>query len=282
MQLTLREQVDRAASHLTANRIADSDVHRARKCIKKARSTLRLLREALSNADYRRINESLRDAARPLSARRDAAVLIEVLQRVANNKKDPGLRASAEALRRSLRRELRDIKRSPAALASCRSRLHAESDRIAQLRLPSHAWPVLGRGLKRTYARGRDAFARARDECTDECLHEWRKQAKYLWHQLQLLQPLRPHAIGRRADLAHKLSNHLGDDHDLAVLRRKVCEHPAVVRSTESGLLATIDKRRSRLQRQALKLGGRMYKEKPGQFQDRFHGYWRQQVNRAE
>jgi CHAD domain-containing protein len=280
MQLTLREQVDRATAHLTAKRIADRDVHQARKCIKKARATLRLLREALANADYRRINEALRDAARPLGARRDAAILIEVLQRVVNSKKDPDLRASAEALRRSLRRELRDVERSPAALANCRSKLHAESARIAQLRLPSHAWPVLGRGLKRTYARGRDACALARGERTDECLHEWRKQAKYLWHQLQLLQPLRPHAIGRRADQAHRLSNYLGDDHDLAVLRGKVFDHPG--RSTASGLLAAIDKRRRKLQKQALKLGERLYKEKPGQFRDRLQGYWRQQVSRAD
>jgi hypothetical protein len=40
---------------------------------------------------------------------------------------------------------------------------------------------------------------------------------KYLWHALQVLPPNQASAE-ERADVAHKLADHLGDDHDLAVL----------------------------------------------------------------
>jgi hypothetical protein len=51
-----------------------SAVHQARKALK-ARAGLRMLRPCVKEAIYREVNKVLRDAARPLSAARDAQVL---------------------------------------------------------------------------------------------------------------------------------------------------------------------------------------------------------------
>src|SRR5436305_11773506 len=76
-----REQLDRAITQLT-ERINDDPVgavHDARKAIKKERSLLRLARGAMPSEQRRRENAVLRDAARRLSGRRDADVMISTL-----------------------------------------------------------------------------------------------------------------------------------------------------------------------------------------------------------
>src|SRR5690348_17534612 len=54
-------------------------VHGARKDMKKLRTVLRLLRDALGKKRYRRANAHFRDAARALSASRDAEVKLQTL-----------------------------------------------------------------------------------------------------------------------------------------------------------------------------------------------------------
>ena len=70
-------------------------------------------------------------------------------------------------------------------------------------------------------------LAAAADDPTVEDLHEWRKQAKYLWNQLQVLEPLWPAVMEELANQAHELGRLLGDDHALAVLREGQRQHPA-------------------------------------------------------
>src|ERR1700726_1023521 len=57
----------------------DASVHAARNALKKARATLRLLRDALGKDTYQTENAALRDAARPLSEVGDGRVLRDAL-----------------------------------------------------------------------------------------------------------------------------------------------------------------------------------------------------------
>jgi CHAD domain-containing protein len=61
---------------------------------------------------------------------------------------------------------------------------------------------------------------KAERELITEHLHDWRKQAKYLWHQFQVLTPIAPGELGELADQFHRLSDYRGDEHDLAVLEQ--------------------------------------------------------------
>src|SRR5262245_11848944 len=58
---------------------SDEKVHDTRKRLKRARAAVRLARPALGDRAWRRENESLRDAGRPLSAIRDSRILIDTL-----------------------------------------------------------------------------------------------------------------------------------------------------------------------------------------------------------
>jgi CHAD domain-containing protein len=173
------------------------------------------------------------------------------------------------------------IKRSRATLRLLRPTLsdrayRLENATLARSMLDSRGWADLGDGLQRVYARGRKALRAARANCTTECLHEWRKQTKYLLYQLELLQPIAPHPIQEMARRAHRLSNRLGDDHDLTVLRQKAFAHQDAFRARGEldALLDAIAHRQSRLRKKAFKIGAKLYDSKPGRFRKRLDSYW--------
>ncbi|MEA2297262.1 MAG: hypothetical protein QOF77_198, partial [Solirubrobacteraceae bacterium] len=58
-------------------------VHEARKSIKKTRALLRLVRPGLPKRVYRSENRTLRDAARLISGARDADVMVETVEKLA-------------------------------------------------------------------------------------------------------------------------------------------------------------------------------------------------------
>src|SRR5262249_2675480 len=80
----LRKELGKALEALQgADPLPDEAVHAARKALKRARALLRLLRDALGSRVYRRENARLRDAARPLTAVRDARILVDVFDQLA-------------------------------------------------------------------------------------------------------------------------------------------------------------------------------------------------------
>jgi CHAD domain len=105
-----------------------------------------------------------------------------------------------DGLRRALRWEYaatrRRILQQPAALKPQRDTLRRIYERSARWPVWHHGWTVIGAGLKRVYREARKDFGTSRGDPSPENLLEWRKQVKYLWHQLQVLEPLRSGAIG--------------------------------------------------------------------------------------
>jgi CHAD domain-containing protein len=234
-----------AASRELAGR--KPNLHGARKQLKRARATLRLLRPAMGDELYRRENIAARDAARPLSRARDEEVLGQALEglieRFGSAASDVHFRHTAHALPG---KHHDDIK---AALNQSMTRARA-------WQLDDAGWDCIEKGLRSTYRRARHALRRGRKDRATEVLHEWRKQTKYLWHQLQLLTPLAPGPIDEMADEFHQLADYLGDEHDLAVLRERV-----------SGTITElIDRRREELQDKAFALGERLYADKAKTF----------------
>ncbi len=187
------------------------------------------------------------------------------------------LKANRRAVRRRVLDEGQALKRVTEAVAGARAR-------VPEWCLRRKGWSALRRGLKRTYQGGSRALVTASADATVENLHEWRKQSKYLWHQLQILEPVSPQIMKELANQAHELTQHLGDDHDLAVLRATVLADPDAFggdRTLET-LLALIDRRRGELQQEAFLLGRRLYRDKPKVFADRIEGYWRAWRSEAE
>ena len=123
---------------------------------------------------------------------------------------------------------------------------------------------MLEPGFERIYRRGRRALKAARRDTSTENLHELRKRAKDLWHAAQILRLAAPKKMKRLARHAHRLSDVVGADHDLAVLRAAARERQETLASGELALLdGLIGRRREQLRRKALKRARRLYARKP-------------------
>jgi len=282
VQRLLSHHLDQALKALQEGQpLSDAAVHNARKQLKKGRADLRLLRKALGSQAYAYENAALRDVARPLTAVRDARALMDTLDTLMEHSEVQAHALDLDRVRLALRDEYCEVRQHVLTegntIESLEASLQAARARAKRWTLGRRGWSVLGTGLKRIYRNGREAFAVAQDDPSQEHLHEWRKQAKYLWHQLQVLQPIQPGQLTALADQAHTLANALGDDHDLAILAHKCLEASDKFpdRATMHTLADLIAHRRALLQEEAMALGHRLYEEKPRKFVGRLREYWR-------
>jgi CHAD domain-containing protein len=139
---------------------------------------------------------------------------------------------------------------------------------------------ALREGLQRVYARGRRAQRKARRHPTVENLHDWRKSVKHLWYAASVLREAGPDELGEARGQARELSELLGTDHDLAVLRDAVQAHRgAFARGRDrKALVARIDRRRAKLTKRALRIGGELYARKPARAGKRLGSGWKRRL----
>jgi len=259
-----QRQIGGAIEHLQGK---EPNVHGARKQLKRARATLRLMREAIGDDRYARENIAARDAARPLSQTRDAEALSNALDGLLDRFGSAASDLQIGPLQQSLQKERAAHELQARELGDIKRSLHRCLTRAQAWRPESGGWSSLETGLRATYRRARHALRKARNERVTEDLHEWRKQTKYLWHQLQILAPLATGPVGELADEFHHLAEYLGDEHDLAILRERAAR-PAtgLSEATSDALRTLIDRRREELQDKAFALGERLYADKSKTF----------------
>jgi CHAD domain-containing protein len=278
----LSRRIDKALKTLesTGKAISDPAVHDARKRFKEIRGTLRLVRREMGDTAFERENKTFRDAGRRLSKLRDAKVLVDSLDQLVG---EFGRRMKVKSLlqlRRALvkrRREMREkLAGRDKTVSGIVRKVEGARKRLKKWPLKRGGWKAIGPGLKQVYEQGRRAMEEAREKPSDEDLHEWRKRAKDLRYELELLKRNWPQIIEPLAEHAHKLTDLLGDDHDLVVLSTVAREQFGEKDSVETQLLfALIDERRKTLQREAFSMGGKLYQDKPDAFVRRIKGYWK-------
>jgi CHAD domain-containing protein len=249
--------------------VSDQVVHDARKDLKRARATLRLLTRAVGENAYTRENAALRDVARLLSGVRDARVVMDAL--------DELLERDDNAAQRALLHDLR------ALLEKARLAVRGEMQRMDALEKSAKAledvwtrverWRTCGmgasdslKGLKRVYERGRKALAHAQAERSPECLHEWRKHVKYLAYVLEVVDSAESGNLAKLIKRSTSVADALGDDHDLVVLQEKLKDLHSGSNNAHAALMTKIAKRRKKLQSKALKVGRALYKAKARRF----------------
>lgn len=216
------EQIDRARRELSARADAATEIHEARKCMKRIRALLRLGRVGLGDAVFRVENARFRAIAAGLAPARDGHVLLQTI-----------VKLEAEGTQSEVQSALVDLKAAvlaqhaePAAAEQDVTTAVVELDRAARrfkrLRMEPDDFPTLALGLKRSYRRGLEWLHAAYAENTDEGYHEWRKTVQAHWRHMQLLSRMWPALIDARIAAARELSQILGDDHDLALLRHSL------------------------------------------------------------
>lgn len=259
-------------------------VHNARKCFKKIRALLRLIRTEIGRDTYKRENIRFRDAARKLSAARDSVVRIRTLDKLreySDTHPDRFDRVDIDfaPIRaffagqydiqsqmlgidgKLIGQVIKTTKQSRKGIADW----HFRRDDIRAIR----------EGLLRTYTQGRRSLKLAYVEPTIENFHEFRKQVKDYWYYARILQPADTKYYGRLASRLKILSEFLGDEHDLAMLRESIVS-PSVRESVGKlkRLRSMIDQRRVILREEIRPLARRIYREKPKYFIARIEEHW--------
>lgn len=280
----LIDELRAAGEQLRGTVPSDGAVHAIRETLKRSRAALRLLRVCIGSANYRRQNFLVRDAARPLAAVRDSRVLLRAIRSLELDMRPARRRAAAPGAADSfIRRLARELRRQHALrrreLKAATLRAAAASLRKVRLSIKIMADARLARGdlgtaLEHAYRAARKAYRRSLRLPSDARLHEWRKQTKYLLHQLDLVAPRGSAPFRKRCRRARRLTRCLGDDHDLALLRIQLQtfrKHAGVPVRAQEGeeVLRRLNRRRRALQKEAHNLGRHLYARKPARVRRR-------------
>jgi CHAD domain-containing protein len=274
-----RGRIDHALDELrgASSSSREEAVHEARKDMKKLRALLRLVRAELGDDLYRSENETFRDTARTLAGVRDADVMLATLGDLEERFGElPGV---ARRLRPALvahRFRTSAGSLSPRSTPAVATLVQARA-RIEDWPLEATGFEAFEAGLRRSYRRGRRDYHAARELPSAENMHEWRKRVKDLWYHLSLLEGGWPQVMSALADEAHELSDRLGDDHDLAVLREWAHEHASALNGADPllrGFDVIVEARRRELQEEAYGFAARLYADKPNAFVTRVRAWW--------
>jgi CHAD domain-containing protein len=283
-ELKAREPIPRGVRRVVCDRIdraletfahsqgetSDDSVHDVRKRIKQIRGALRMVRDGLGEKTFKKENRAFRDAARPLSAARDAKVLVDALDGLIEHANGTIEGAKLAWLRRTLVEKRQATRKQ--ALGRGRG-IDGVVRALEQARMRVSEWPLadcdvkaVKRGVRNAYAKARRAMKRARKDDSDAALHEWRKRTKDVRYQFKLLIGICKRTAAPLEKQAHDLSDLLGEDHDLCVLADVVQREKRRDRREVEFIEKLIARRRKELQRKAWEIGEKLFDERPRDF----------------
>jgi CHAD domain-containing protein len=273
----IRKHIGRAIVEVEdAARPQSERIRRARARCRRIRALLRLVRP-LSEPLYRRENRRFRDYAQPLSALRDTEILAAAFENfiLRSPAPDPGeVRSARRRLAARRARSGFDAGKIERQLALFARRLRRAEGRLSHPDLKEGGIGAIAAGFAGSYRRGRRILGTVRARCTDAGLHEWRKRAKYYRYQAQLLREASPAVMRKARSRAARLSALLGEHHDLGLLRRFLLAGPAA-RPASAGLAGQIASRQRELAAEALRLGERLFADKPSRLRRLLDRDWR-------
>jgi CHAD domain-containing protein len=271
--IPLREAVLGAFRRIlsTARRIASAAasnpveaVHEYRKCVRRARAIVALLRPALGRAAARGLSDHLRSAFRETSVLRDSDVLFGTLSGIAGDDAELFVEAAEFAARMEKQKDGADAVK---VLRRSAVQLQPLTAAMEVVLPPAFSTPDLERGLARSYRRTRQALEHAVETRVPSDFHEWRKREKELRYQLELLASGASRLLRHREKALGDLAQELGAVTDLNVLCRELETAPA---SSDAGNAGKLVERVRALSRQRadelLTRGSELFRDSPRDF----------------
>lgn len=251
----------------------DAAVHECRKRLKMLRALVRLARADMRDGVFRRWNEGLRDAGRALAPARDAAALVECLDGIlASPDLDPADAAALEAGREQL-----SVRSGAAADESSGTGIPAAKARLIALLNGLETSPLRGReperkvvleGLRSSHGAARRAWKKVAAGGGVAEAHAWRKRAKDLRYQVDLLGEAWPAVCAALESELHRLTDALGLANDLAAVEA------ALGAGADPRAAALLAARRDAALAEALALGALLHGERPRRAAARLAGWW--------
>ena len=271
----VREQVKQAEAELSAASVPASAIHETRKAIKRLRALLKTAAQTLGTKTASKHDRVFRDVARALSERRDDDVIEAT---VASLESRYG--ADAVATLAPLRAALDSAQATTTSLLDAaqtqelRDVLKAEGKKLRKSRLKGFGFSAVIKGTGASYGAGRRALKRANKNPTDDHLHDLRKAVQEHWRHMALLSRAWPEEFAARVTVARDLSQILGDDHDLVLVKAAVAQLQGDEAEKRAAAIVALCERRQSELRDAMKpLAARLYAEQAQAFMDRMAVY---------
>ena len=262
--------------------IPSESLHDARVALKRTRALARLAEPAVGRA-AQQADRALRAVARKLGPIRDGQVLLLTFDRLRTHARArsagvPDSRELAQARQAlaALRRQGAETLSIDAARALV-AKLDRARRQVARWAPKQDRWRTLAPGLSEAYRRCRRRMRAAYARKTPAAFHAWRRAVKTHRYQVQALEPLWPEDLGARQGDLEKISDLLGEEHDLALLADTLREEQLCVGDDRSCrlLLAALESRQRELRALARPLGKRLFAEKPEIWTHRLRAYFR-------
>lgn len=271
------EQIEKARAQITAGQDPTREIHEARKAIKRIRALLKLARAGLGAETFRTENARFRAIGAAMAPARDESVVRATLLRL-SAAADPAGAAALGRLASTLGDRPGD---DPAAAGATRDDVAGLLDRalrqVRRLKIAPESFETLERGLVRNYRRGRDALDVAYAEGSDEDFHAWRKCVQVHWRHMALLSRAAPKLFEAHIAAARDLSQALGDDHDLAILKVRIAALPeGALSDADRDVIGRMIAARQQTLRQSARLSGEMiFAERPRAHGRRIAAVWK-------
>jgi CHAD domain-containing protein len=272
------EQINLALKELRSRSVASMQIHQSRKAFKRFRALLHLLRPGMRKSTFRRLEDQIRTIAAAFGDARDNQVMIETVAKLEAAAPARACTLVFPALKASLHERLQETAGiSPKLLRSQAKALERLATDFKSARLDITDFACFEPGLRRVYADCRERLNRAVTTNDEEDFHDCRKAVQRHWRHMQLLRRIWPEAMRARIELAHDLAQLLGEDHDVAVLKRHViAEADAIAAKTpRDAFLNFCESHQQMLRARAKLLSERLLCQKPGDFCRLMAVYWR-------
>lgn len=277
VQRIMQTRIDACRQTLTSDHTHRA-IHQARKEMKKIRALLRLVRYQIGDENYREANRYFRDAARLISDARDVAAGWETASYLQALLTSSRSRRAVGQLKRHLRAKKAAITRyqvhSGPLLVSVQEALADAEQFHRSWTITEDGFAALEKGMKRIYRQCSKRQRVAYEHNTPEGYHEWRKSVKYLRYQLDTLSPLWPGPLRALEGELNQLTDYLGDDHDLVVLREMIEGNELMRGETANSVFRVMEEQRETLQQAAKPLSEKLFYQKPKRFIEPLAYWW--------
>lgn len=278
VQRIAREQVDGAITAIAGKEPALA-THEVRRCCKKVRALVRLVRPGLECARHE--NQSFREIAALLSGSRDAKVLLDTFDLLTADVPVELDRNSLDKVRQRLSDHRDQAAPIPGAdpLEEARVRLGTAAARIQNWAIAGDGkhggWQAIEGGLLRVYREGREGARALQVGAPAETWHDLRKQVKYHWYHTRLLEPVWPGPMRQREGQLGRLGEALGEHHDICVFAAHVGSQPDGFGAAGEALQVLANARRVQIEEAALPQLQRLYAQSPKALEKYWHTLWR-------
>jgi len=260
---------------LTDPKLSEPDaVHDVRKAFKRWRALLRLLAKPVG-APAGQMRAEARELMRTLAGARDAQAALDALDDL--GKAETPFSATSMRTIRERVTKLRDEAEAASFTPEVREQIARYLDyatlTLDRWLLAAIDFATVADGLTATYRRARQLMPEHWQHTDAEHLHDLRRRVVEHRHQMELVEPLWPRLAKVWAEEAQRLRDQLGACQDLAVLARFTAPHEPLA-PWRSRLTPVIEERRERHLKNAARIAGRLFAEKPKAFRNRIGALW--------